>query len=298
MQTEATIGRTARTSSEPETIAPVVHRALVRACLTAAVVLLLIAAWRVAQRDLYTSGSDVGYYLGLSGGMMMVLLLLYPLRKHVPFLREWGPLKFWFRAHMTLGIAGPLFVLFHSTFHIGSLNAAVALGCMVLVAVSGIVGRFIYRKIHHGLYGSRANTRELQEAMNRQLVELQPLLKALPQIQREVQGFVELTTLAPKGHLKHIGHFLSLGWKRTLIGRRVKRPIALAAAQMIDQNAAARSELTTLASTIDATLTSLQRAAQFTTYERLFSLWHVLHIPFVYMMVFSAIAHVVAVHMY
>ena len=38
--------------------------------------------------------------------------------------------------------------------------------------------------------------------------------------------------------------------------------------------------------------------AHFSTYERLFSLWHVLHVPLVYMLVLSAIAHVVAVHMY
>jgi len=39
-------------------------------------------------------------------------------------------------------------------------------------------------------------------------------------------------------------------------------------------------------------------AAQFATYERLFSLWHVLHVPFVYMLVVSAVVHVIAVHMY
>jgi len=297
MQTEATIERTVPLTTERNKTAPA-HRTLVGAVFTVAAVLVTMAAWRVAQRDLYTPGSDVGYYLGLSGGGMMVLLLLYPLRKHVPFLREWGALKFWFRGHMTLGIAGPLFILFHSTFHVGSINAAVALSCMVLVAASGVVGRFIYRKIHHGLYGSRANTRELQEVMNRQLADLDPLLKRMPQIQREVQGFIELTALVPKGRLAHIGHFLSLGWKRTLVGWRVKRAIASAAAQSIGQNAAARADLAALARTIDATLSSLQRAAQFTTYERLFSLWHVLHIPFVYMMVFSVIAHVVAVHMY
>jgi len=38
--------------------------------------------------------------------------------------------------------------------------------------------------------------------------------------------------------------------------------------------------------------------AQFEAYDRLFSLWHVLHIPFVYVLVVSAIAHVIAVHVY
>ncbi|OYU91285.1 MAG: hypothetical protein CFE45_23720, partial [Burkholderiales bacterium PBB5] len=40
------------------------------------------------------------------------------------------------------------------------------------------------------------------------------------------------------------------------------------------------------------------RVAQFALVDRLFSLWHVVHIPFVYVMVLCAIAHVVAVHAY
>ena len=45
-------------------------------------------------------------------------------------------------------------------------------------------------------------------------------------------------------------------------------------------------------------LMTLQRIAQFSAWERLFSWWHVAHVPFVYLMVLSAIAHVVAVHAY
>jgi hypothetical protein len=45
-------------------------------------------------------------------------------------------------------------------------------------------------------------------------------------------------------------------------------------------------------------LQAVTRVAQFTAYERLFSLWHVAHIPFVYLLVISALVHVVAVHAY
>jgi hypothetical protein len=38
--------------------------------------------------------------------------------------------------------------------------------------------------------------------------------------------------------------------------------------------------------------------ARFNAYERLFSLWHILHVPFVFMLIISGIAHVIAVHMY
>ena len=40
------------------------------------------------------------------------------------------------------------------------------------------------------------------------------------------------------------------------------------------------------------------RVAQFSLYERLFALWHVFHLPIFFMMVLSALVHVLAVHMY
>jgi hypothetical protein len=45
-------------------------------------------------------------------------------------------------------------------------------------------------------------------------------------------------------------------------------------------------------------LYGVERAAQFKVFERIFALWHVIHIPLVYMLVATAIWHVVAVHMY
>jgi hypothetical protein len=275
-----------------------VRKALRVAAATSAALAVCLAAWRVSRGDLYTSGSNLGYYLGLAGGSMMLILLLYPLRKHMSLLRDFGPLKYWFRIHMLLGIFGPLFVLFHSTFRIGSLNAAVALSCMVLVATSGIVGRFIYRKIHHGLYGTRATLEELQATLARQLAELEPVLNRMPQIRREVEVFVSLAEHHPSGRWASTRHFLSLGWNRVLTGWRVHRAIAAASDHAATLAEAPKSELASLVRTIDATLRALQRNAQFANYERLFALWHVLHIPFVYMLVLSAIFHVVAVHMY
>ena len=49
---------------------------------------------------------------------------------------------------------------------------------------------------------------------------------------------------------------------------------------------------------IDDYTGAVLRVAQLAAYTRLFSLWHVLHVPFVFLMVLCAIAHVVAVHAY
>jgi hypothetical protein len=77
----------------------------------------------------------------------MLILFLYPLRKHFKFMKDLGKLKWWFVVHMFLGVGGPLLILLHSTFRIGSLNAAIALYSMLIVAISGVIGRFLYARV-------------------------------------------------------------------------------------------------------------------------------------------------------
>ena len=41
---------------------------------------------------------------------------------------------------------------------------------------------------------------------------------------------------------------------------------------------------------------AVRKAAMFAFYERLFALWHVLHLPLFFLLIFTATLHVVAVH--
>ena len=87
-----------------------------------------------------------------------------------------------------------------------------------------------------------------------------------------------------------------LGWHRIRARRRILTMLAHSAS--VGGGRLSGSERKRAMQVVDATLRSIQLTAQFSAYERLFSLWHVLHIPFVYLFVFSAIVHVVAVHTY
>ena len=49
---------------------------------------------------------------------------------------------------------------------------------------------------------------------------------------------------------------------------------------------------------IDTRLQTTRRVLEFDAYERLFSLWHVLHLPLFFMLVISGLVHVIAVHVY
>lgn len=271
-----------------------------------AVILLIVGliatAWLVSQGQLYTAGSDVGYYVGLTGGVMVLLLLSYPLRKHLSLMRGWGPLKPWFRTHMFLGIAGPTLIIFHTTFQIGSLNAGVALFSMLMVAGSGVIGRFIYTRIHHGLYGSHANLKELQATLGRHAGEFESRLRFAPKAETLLQVFEARAGDTSGTYLIRAWRFMTLGWE----GRRTYQQCMRVLKKILKNDAAihgldrpaVRKFLAEIAPALKDYVAEIQRVHQFSAYERLFSLWHVLHVPFVYMLFFSAIFHVVAVHMY
>ena len=289
---------TAPAASRPAPINAQPAGGVLRNAVGALCILILFTGWFVAMDNPYASGAGFGYMLGITGGLLMLSLLLYPLRKRARLMQTWGPLKYWFRLHMIGGVAGPLLVLFHSTFRVGSLNAGVALSSMLLVVGSGLVGRFLYRQIHNGLYGSQASLQELRDALQQHLAALAAHLDAMPTVREEIERFTSLVATHPPGWLKRTAHFLTLGWKRRRAHERVRRVISKLVMCGAFQSSAMRAQLTELLKTIDSTLRAAQRTAQFSTYERLFSLWHVVHIPFLGMLVITAIIHVVAVHVY
>ena len=49
---------------------------------------------------------------------------------------------------------------------------------------------------------------------------------------------------------------------------------------------------------LDSYFDAVARAEAFVLYERLFSLWHMLHLPLFTILILAALAHVVAVHLY
>jgi len=263
---------------------------------------LVLAGWLLRDFGYINPEHGVGYWLGIIGGSLMLLLLLYPLRKRIRFLHRLGSTRAWFRMHMILGLVGPLLVLYHCNFRLGSFNSRVALYCMLLVAGSGIIGRYLYARVHRGLYGRKTSLKELQRELadsaekSHGMATIMPsLVKRLDQISDELQGDKITQSLG-------VGRALS--WTFTHYFTRLsllftaRRELKAAAAKSpaIARNYK-RIRRTTSRYIRDYTML-FGRVAQFSFYERLLALWHVFHLPIFYMMVLSALLHVLAVHMY
>lgn len=266
----------------------------------AALAAVLYFGYHFPTEQYLTPQTGVGYALGIVGGSSMLLLLFYPLRKRVRALAFMGTTKRWFQAHMALGVIGPVLILFHSNFSLGAINSNVALFCMLVVSGSGLFGRYFYARIHHGLHGRKASLAELRDCAEK-LRWVTTSVEFLPDLVQQIE-LEEKKILARSERTMLLARPLTGAVSVYLARRRLWRFVvgALRAADVAPGASRARREQLrgTARRYIDDRLSATRRVVEFAAFERLFSLWHALHLPLFLMLLIAGIVHVVAVHVY
>jgi hypothetical protein len=269
---------------------------------TAAITVGLFIGWSNREEGHLTPATGTGYWLGIAGASAMLVLLLYPLRKRMNSLRHLGSVGGWFRLHMMLGIVGPTLILFHSNFKLGALNSNVALIAMLTVAASGLIGRYLYSRIHLGLYGRRA--------------EIEGLLADVDDLKNAIEGGLPLpddlyaaldayAARALAGRRGATSSFLALlglrlSWRseRARLMRETEWHVRVASKELRWSWRVTRKRSRNVRRLLGRFFEAVNKAAAFTFYERLFALWHILHVPFFILLVLTAIVHIFAVHLY
>lgn len=263
---------------------------------------LLYWGWHAHLERYISPAHGLGYALGITGGSMMLALLIYSARKRAAWLRWLGGIPGWFRIHMVLGVVGPVLVLFHANFSLGATNSNVALVCMLLVAGSGVVGRYIYTRLHATMDGHETTLEQLKRVGERlrsqstRIAFLPGLLEALNRIEKR---YIE----PPDSPVARVLHLFTGGLRsliaRWLVSREVARALQLARAQESRIVVRHLDRLAVLARRYaERRLEAGRRTAEYRLYARLFSFWHVLHIPLFFMLLVASIVHVVAVNIY
>ena len=265
-------------------------------------VAVLAGGWLLRDQGLLNPEEGLGYWLGIIGGSLMLLLLLYPSGKKSSLLRRFGLVKHWFRVHMLIGLVGPALILYHCNFSVGAMNSMVALYSMLGVAISGIIGRYIYARIHRGLYGKRAGIEELRKEISDSLENSRGLAAILPNFINELHSLS--AELLGDQFTRTIGVQQSIWWnaKYYVVRARLYFLIRRELRARAVHSETMQSNTTKLCRTANAyagqQVRLMRQVAQLSFYERLFSLWHVFHMPLFIILVISALVHVLAVHMY
>jgi hypothetical protein len=202
---------------------------------------------------------------------------------------------------MALGVIGPIMVLYHCNFSLGSVNSNVALFSMLIVAGSGLIGRFIYTRIHHGLYGQRLTMQELRASLDQQKDRLGQMFDSMPRVQ-EYLASLEKMVLRRRNFTLQLLYIpiiaMNIRWKRRRIKKLLKKDIRKITAAKIQHDDGEREAVKDSLRMISVYLDTTRKTGQLMTYERMFAIWHVLHLPLFVMLIITGFIHVFAVHVY
>jgi hypothetical protein len=285
---------------------PTRTRALVRGLgpviFTLVVALVVGSGLAFRDRGYLSPEQGLGYAFGILGSLLMVLLLGYPLRKRRPQAKHLGSVSGWFRFHMALGVIGPLLILLHANFQLGSQNSAVALLSMLLVVTSGVIGRYMYRRVHRGLYGRRLTLDELVRSTQSEGRRITDRVPMPPHLRGAVQELESGALTRASG----LGDAVARGLRVSVSSRRLCRELRRCATLAVVTDARwetleRRQRKAMLREIRDSTTeytVALRRVVAFSIYERLLSLWHTLHVPLAVLLLITTVVHVIAVHAY
>ncbi|MEW6749842.1 MAG: hypothetical protein AB1505_02565 [Candidatus Latescibacterota bacterium] len=220
----------------------------------------------------------VGHGLGVAGGAMMLLMLLYAVRKRTTRLRRWGPLRYWLNAHIFLGLMGPLLVTFHTAFRVGGL-VSIAYWSMVVSVLSGIFGRYVYVQLPRHAKGElRQEASQLEGQLRELLAEDPVLLRHLLPANAIPPG---AETSGGRALLALLRHDVA-----RLVGRRRLSRLLRA------QSHLSRPQVRATVRLAERRALLVRRLSVARAMERVFHYWHVFHRPFAWVMFLIVAVHV------
>lgn len=226
----------------------------------------------------------IGHGLGIIGTLMMIIgVSIYMIRKRYKKFFNLGYLKHWLEFHIFLCSVGPVLVLYHTAFKFGGL-VSVSFWSMVLVVLSGVVGRFIYLQIPRTIEGRELSVQELIEIKEKFAIRVRSVLS------EDTSTLTEFERISSADRYKSFKLSTAIGYLHRdyfdiksimrLFNKRMK---------LLGINNIERKELMRAAK---SELTMARRIAFLRTSQKLFQLWHIFHLPFAIAMFVIMIIHV------
>ncbi len=250
-----------------------------------------------SKHALLRPNGEIGLSLGVFASLLFLGIFLYPIRKRWDWLRSRGNTRHWLDFHVLMGLLAPCIVAFHASLKFRGL-AGVAFWIMAAVAISGVIGRYLYAQIPRSLNTAELTLQEvrseqahLTEELDRQSlfpaallapvfrlpseerVRSQPLPMALAGMM-----WIDLARLLHAARLRR--HALGFGGRVATLGGilasgnvEVERVLAIARRQ----------------ASLSKRILFLSRTQQ------VFHFWHVIHRPFSYSFAVLALIHIAVV---
>lgn len=228
---------------------------------------------------------DWGHGFGIIGSLMMILgVSIYMIRKRSRRFFNFGYLKNWLELHIFLCTVGPILVLYHTAFKFGGI-VSVSFWSMVLVVLSGVVGRFIYIQIPRTIQGQEIDISELMKMRN----ELSEKLSS--EIIFDKSLVDDFTMLTSPERYKDITFLNAASFfvKDTINVRKFKRKIII----HLRKAGITKFRYKEIKRLIEAEIILSRRIGLLRTMQKFFHYWHIAHLPFAIIMFIIMIVHII-----
>ncbi len=232
-------------------------------------------------------------WVGQSAGIVtlagLLFLWLYPLRKKIGARKGFGPLPKWLDVHIVVGLTICYFGAVHSAWRF---DGVIGLGwwAMFIVALSGVIGRYVYVHIPRGWNGLELSAEDLAQKRRQLLVELAGIT-GLQQALVES----ELAADPPKASLSILGGLLQMArddFERRRAVRRLRGRCRRLIAEGADFDESALDRVVVLAR---QQMALSQQARLLHRTQTIFRYWHVFHKPVAMTALLAVLIHVIVV---
>ena len=123
----------------------------------------------------------IWHLAGIAGSTCFIIMMSYSIRKRFSFMTDIGSLRSWLDIHMFLGIVGTILTTTHTTYKLGGL-VSISFWCMIIVASSGLLGRYLYGWIPHQVSGKELEIEEVRSLLETADRQMEQALGKSPQI--------------------------------------------------------------------------------------------------------------------
>ncbi len=155
------------------------------------------ARLKLAEHASLKSAGLWGHGVGVVATLFMLSNFLYSVRKRFRVLKGTAPIRTWLTFHMFVGFMSPLVILFHAAFQSKNMVAAYTFASLLVVVVTGIVGRFLFGLVPSE-NGKALEHAEIRGQMERLRSQVMPMLP-VGQTGTAVRTLFERVTAPPTG---------------------------------------------------------------------------------------------------
>jgi hypothetical protein len=227
-------------------------------------------------------GGIIGHGLGILGTLLIIIGVgSYMARKRYRFLSRLGILKHWLEFHIFLCTLGPILILYHTSFKFGGL-VAVSFWSMVIVFLSGVIGRFIYIQIPRTIEGRELSLNEVRGMKN----DVAEIVRTSYNLDEESYNiFVE--SIKKKVEIYHKSSIIRYFNKRS-DDRNSIRTVKF----VLKKNKLPKPEYKKILALVQDDIKLNRKIERLDTMQNLFKYWHVAHLPFALIMFIILAIHV------